>query len=156
MNKNSIISRTEDLLNNLLKDKEIELVEVDYVKENNIYYLKVYIDTNDGITIDECSEVSRELSKLLDDYDFIEDSYFLEVSSPGLDRPFKTKEDYNKNLNEIIEISLYAKKNNEKKFIGKLIKIEEKSITLELENKEKTTIVFNFDEISKANKHIDF
>src|SRR6056297_3820379 len=118
MNKTSIISRTENLLKNILKDKEINLVEVDYVKENNIYYLKVYLDTDKGITIDECSEVSRELSKLLDDEEFIENSYFLEVSSPGIDRPFKSVEDYGKNINEIIEINLYAKKNNQKKFNG--------------------------------------
>ncbi len=156
MNKTSIISRTENLLKDILKDKEINLVEVDYVKENNIYYLKVYLDTDKGITIDECSEVSRELSKLLDDEEFIENSYFLEVSSPGIDRPFKSVEDYGKNINEIIEINLYAKKNNQKKFIGKLINIAKDSITIEIDDKDKSKYIFNFDEISKANKHIDF
>jgi len=156
MNKTSIISRTENLLKDILKDKEINLVEVDYVKENNIYYLKVYLDTDKGITIDECSEVSRELSKLLDDEEFIENSYFLEVSSPGIDRPFKSVEDYGKNINEIIEINLYAKKHNQKKFIGKLINIAKDSITIEIDDKDKSKYIFNFDEISKANKHIDF
>jgi ribosome maturation factor RimP len=146
MYKRDIIRRTEEILNEILVDEDIFLVEVDYTKENNIYYLKVYLDTEDGITIDQCSDVSRILSNKLDELDYIEDSYFLEVSSPGIDRPFKTNEDFKRNLNKLIEVNLYAKKNGEKLYVGKLINIEDK------ENKE---IKFKIDEIAKANKHIE-
>ncbi|HCX03028.1 MAG TPA: ribosome maturation factor RimP [Clostridiales bacterium] len=155
MHKRDIIRRTEEILNEILVDEDIFLVEVDYTKENNIYYLKVYLDTEDGITIDQCSDVSRVLSNKLDELDYIEDSYFLEVSSPGLDRPFKTYEDFKRNINELIEVNLYAKKNGEKLYTGKLINIEDDSITIKIENKEKKEIKFKIDEIAKANKHIE-
>jgi ribosome maturation factor RimP len=155
MYKRDIIRRTEEILNEILVDEDIFLVEVDYTKENNIYYLKVYLDTEDGITIDQCSDVSRILSNKLDELDYIEDSYFLEVSSPGIDRPFKTNEDFKRNLNKLIEVNLYAKKNGEKLYVGKLINIEDDSITIKIENKEKKEIKFKIDEIAKANKHIE-
>jgi ribosome maturation factor RimP len=155
MYKRDIIRRTEEILNEILVDEDIFLVEVDYTKENNIYYLKVYLDTEDGITIDQCSDVSRALSNKLDELDYIEDSYFLEVSSPGIDRPFKTNEDFKRNLNKLIEVNLYAKKNGEKLYVGKLINIEDDSITIKIENKENKEIKFKIDEIAKANKHIE-
>ncbi|MBG0764893.1 MAG: ribosome maturation factor RimP [Tissierellales bacterium] len=155
MYKRDIIRRTEEILNEILVDEDIFLVEVDYTKENNIYYLKVYLDTEDGITIDQCSDVSRILSNKLDELDYIEDSYFLEVSSPGIDRPFKTNEDFKRNLNKLIEVNLYAKKNGEKLYVGKLINIEDDSITIKIENKENKEIKFKIDEIAKANKHIE-
>lgn len=156
MGKREIISKTENLLNEILIDKDIYLVEVDYTKESNIYYLRIFLDTEDGITIDKCSEVSRILSKKLDELDFIEESYFLEVSSPGIDRPFKSIEDYKNNINQKIEINLYAKRDNDKIFVGKLIKIEEDNITIQLEEKPNKELVFKINEIAKANKHIEF
>jgi len=156
MNKRDIINKTEEILNDLLIDGSIYLVEVDYTKENNVFYLKVYIDTDEGITIDECSDISRKLSKKLDELDYIEDSYFLEVSSPGIDRPFKSLEDYKKNLNKKIKISLYAKKDNKKIYVGELINIEDKNITIKLDDKSKREIVFKIDEIAKANNYIEF
>jgi len=154
--KREIISKTENLLNEILIDEDIYLVEVDYTKESNIYYLRIFLDTEDGITIDKCSEVSRILSKKLDELDFIEESYFLEVSSPGIDRPFKSIEDYKNNINQKIEINLYAKRDNDKIFVGKLIKIEEDNITIQLEEKPNKELVFKINEIAKANKHIEF
>lgn len=156
MSKRNIISKTEEILKEILIDKDIFLVEVDYTKENNIYYLKVFIDTDEGITIDECSDVSRALSKKLDDLDFIEDSYFLEISSPGIDRPFKSLEDYEKNINEKIELNLYAKKDNKKVFVGKLTDIDNEIITIQLDDESGKEMVFKMNEIAKANKYIEF
>ncbi len=156
MSKRNIISKTEEILKEILIDKDIFLVEVDYTKENNIYYLKVFIDTDEGITIDECSDVSRALSKKLDDLDFIEDSYFLEISSPGIDRPFKSLEDYEKNINEKIELNLYAKKDNKKVFAGKLTNIDGEMITIQLDDESDKEMVFKMNEIAKANKYIEF
>ncbi len=156
MSKRDIISKTEEILNEILIDKDIYLVEVDYTKENSIYYLKVFIDTDEGITIDECSDVSRALSNKLDELDYIEDSYFLEVSSPGLDRPFKSLEDYKKNINKKIELNLYAKKDNKKVFVGKLTNINDGNITILLDDESGKEMVFKINEIAKANKYIEF
>ena len=83
--------RTEKLVEPILEENNFELVDVEYVKEAGSYYLRVYIDKEGGITINDCELVSRRLSDLLDEEDYIPDAYILEVSSPGLGRPLKRK-----------------------------------------------------------------
>ena len=83
--------RTEELLNPIMERNGFELVDVEYVKEGGNWYLRAYIDKPGGINVDDCEKVSRELSDLLDEKDFIEESYILEVSSPGLGRPLKKR-----------------------------------------------------------------
>ena len=82
-------ARTEAFLLPLLEQHQFELVDVEYVKEAGSWYLRAYIDKEGGITVDDCETISRILSDWLDKEDFIEDSYILEVSSPGLGRPLK-------------------------------------------------------------------
>ena len=83
--------QTEELLMPLVDAHGFELVDVEYVKEGGSWYLRAYIDKPGGIAVDDCEVISRALSDLLDEHDFIEDSYILEVSSPGLGRPLKKK-----------------------------------------------------------------
>lgn len=87
--------KTEEILNPIMEELEFELVDVEYVKEGSMWYLRAYIDKPGGITVNDCEAVSRRLSDILDEKDFIEDSYVLEVSSPGLGRPLKKEKDYN-------------------------------------------------------------
>ena len=91
--------RTEQLVMPIVDENNFELVDIEYVKEAGNWFLRVYIDKQGGITIDDCELVSRALSEQLDKDDFIEDSYILEVSSPGLGRPLKKK----KTLREVLE-----------------------------------------------------
>ena len=86
--------KTEEILNPIMEELEFELVDVEYVKEGSMWYLRAYIDKPGGITVNDCEAVSRRLSDILDEKDFIEDSYVLEVSSPGLGRPLKKEKDY--------------------------------------------------------------
>jgi len=81
--------RTEEILAPIIEEHEFELVDVEYVKEGGTWYLRAYIDKPGGITIDDCETVSRRLSDILDEKDYIEDAYILEVSSPGLGRPLR-------------------------------------------------------------------
>ena len=90
--------KTEEILNPIMEELEFELVDVEYVKEGSMWYLRAYIDKPGGITVNDCEAVSRRLSDILDEKDFIEDSYVLEVSSPGLGRPLKKEKDYKRNL----------------------------------------------------------
>ena len=85
--------KTEDYLLPLMEEYHFELVDVEYVKEAGNWYLRAYIDKEGGITVDDCEVVSRRLGDWLDEKDFIEDSYILEVSSPGLGRPLKKDKD---------------------------------------------------------------
>ena len=81
--------KTEEILNPIMEELEFELVDVEYVKEAGTWYLRAYIDKEGGIAVDDCEVISRRLSDWLDKEDFIDDSYILEVSSPGLGRPLK-------------------------------------------------------------------
>ena len=96
MAKKDYESRTEAMLMPIVEAKGFELVDVEWVKEGANWYLRAYIDKENGITVDDCEEVSRALSDLLDEEDFISENYILEVSSPGLDRPLKKEKDFAK------------------------------------------------------------
>lgn len=111
-----------------------ELVDVEYVKEFGNYYLRVFIDKEGGINLDDCQSMSEILSEQLDKKDPISTAYFLEVSSPGLDRPLKTDKDLNRNIGKDIEVSLYSPLNKKKNYEGRLENYDEKFITISNEN----------------------
>lgn len=150
---NNIESRTEDLLVPILESNGFELVDVEYVKEGRDYYLRVYIDKEGGININDCEIVSRALEERLDEEDFISDAYILEVSSPGLTRPLKKERDYERNLGKLIEIRLYKPKNKQKEFVGALKSYDESTVTIETEGEE---IVFEKKEISLIRQYYKF
>ena len=87
-------ARTEALLLPIMEEMNFELVDVEYVKEGSTWYLRAYIDKEGGITVNDCEAVARRMNDLLDEEDFIADSYVFEVSSPGLGRPLKKEKDY--------------------------------------------------------------
>ena len=102
-----IEERTTALVTPILEANSFELVDVEYVKEAGSWYLRAFIDKPGGITIDDCELVSRALSDKLDENDFIDDAYILEVSSPGLTRPLKKPKDYERNLGKPVDIRLF-------------------------------------------------
>ena len=128
--------RTEELLMPLMKENSFELVDVEYVKEAGTWYLRAYIDKEGGINIDDCELISRALSDKLDELDFIEEAYILEVSSPGLGRPLKKDKDLKRSLGEEVEVRTYRAIEKQKEFTGVLKDFDEESITIEIEEKE--------------------
>ena len=129
-------SRTEAFLLPLVAEHQFELVDVEYVKEGGNWYLRAYIDTEGGITVDDCELVSRQMSDLLDEQDFIEESYIFEVSSPGLGRPLKKEKDFARNLGKEVEIRTYRAIGKEKEFYGILCAYDDNSVTIEREDKK--------------------
>lgn len=138
MRKLEIEKLVTELTSSIVDIHNFELVDVEYVKEGPHMYLRIYIDKPGGITIDDCQKVSEQLGEKLDEIDPIEENYFLEVSSPGLDRTLKNDTDLESNKDKDIEISLFKPLNGKKKYIGKLIGF----------NNEK--IIFNDDEIGEV------
>ena len=112
--------KCEELLTPIIKANNLELVDVEYVKEAGSWYLRAYIDKEGGVTIDDCELVSRALSDLLDKNDFIEDSYILEVSSPGLDRPLRKEKDFARSIGRQVEVRLFKSVDSCKEFTGEL------------------------------------
>lgn len=146
--------RTEELLIPILEKYEFELVDVEYVKEAGTWYLRAYIDKPGGIAINDCEVVSRELSDLLDQNDFIDDSYILEVSSPGLGRPLKKERDFARSIGAEVEIRTYRMVEGRKEFTGVLEEYDSESVTVSYDDGTKQ----NFDrkEIALIRLAFDF
>lgn len=118
----------------IVAENQLELVDVEFVKEGANWYLRVYIDKEGGVTIDDCEVVSRALEAKLDEADPIEQAYILEVSSPGIDRPLKKEADFVKYQGELIDVKLYKAQEGRKQFQGKLLGLENAALSIEEEN----------------------
>lgn len=123
--------KTEEILLPIVAEYDFELVDVEYVKEGSTWYLRAYIDKPGGITVNDCEMVSRRLSNILDEKDYIEDSYVMEISSPGLGRPLKKEKDFKRSLGREVEIRTYCMIDKSKEFIGILKDYDDKTVTIE-------------------------
>ncbi len=146
-------SRTETLLIPIVEARGIEIYDVEYVKEGSDWYLRAYIDKPGGVDINDCETVSRALSDALDQEDFIEEAYILEVSSPGLGRTLKKDKHLEKSLGEEVEVKTYKPLDNCKEFKGILKAYDDKTITIETENKE---ICFAKSDVALIRLALDF
>ncbi len=122
--------KTEELVMPLIEENNFELVDIEYVKEADRFYLRVYIDKEGGITIDDCEIISRTLEEKLDAKNFISDSYILEISSPGLGRPLKKEKDFERSIGKEVEIKLYRAINRQKDFEGVLKSYTAEQVTM--------------------------
>lgn len=126
--------KTEEILLPIVEEYGFELVDVEYVKEGGTWYLRTYIDKEGGISIDDCEKVSRRLSDILDEKDYIDDTYIMEVSSPGLGRPLKKEKDFKRSLGKEVDIRTYRMIDKQKEFTGILKDYDKDTVTIELEN----------------------
>ncbi|MCX8130095.1 MAG: ribosome maturation factor RimP [Clostridia bacterium] len=131
-----------------------ELVDVEFVKEGANWYLRIYIDKPGGITIDDCQVISEEISDKMDETDPISQSYFLEVSSPGLERPLKKDSDFEKFKGEQVEVKLFQPLDGKKVFEGELVGLVDGQIVIKQGNAE--NINFDRDKISIVRRVIKF
>lgn len=136
MNKRRNFENLRSICEPVAEDLAYELVDLEFVKENSDYFLRVYIHKEGGVTLDDCQKMSELLSDKLDEEDPIDVAYYLEVSSPGLDRPLKTDRDLERNLGKEIEMSLYMAINGMKKIEGLLESYSEKEIVVQTESGE--------------------
>lgn len=127
-------SRATEIIMPIVQSNNYELVDMEYVKEGSSNYLRAYIDKPGGITVDDCETVSRAFSDKLDEKDFISESYILEVSSPGLGRPFRKDKDFERNIGEEVELKLFKPVEHKKDFVGLLKAFDKDTVTIELED----------------------
>ena len=147
-------SKTEQFLLPILAEHQFELVDVEYVKEAGNWYLRSYIDKEGGITVDDCEVISRILSDWLDKTDFIQDSYIMEVSSPGLGRPLKKEKDFIRSMGKDVDVRLYRQLNKQKEFTGALSAYDENTVTLTME--DGSQMVFEKADIALIRLALDF
>lgn len=148
--------KTEELIMPFIEAEGFELVDVEYVKEGADWYLRVYIDKEGGITVNDCELISRAFNEVLDREDYIGDAYIFEVSSPGLLRPLKKDKDYERNIGNMLEIKLFAPHDGikEKEFEAELLEYDRDSATFIMEDESKVTIKRS--EISLIRPAIEF
>ncbi|GGF10746.1 ribosome maturation factor RimP [Halobacillus andaensis] len=153
----NVTAVTQELVEPILEQMNLELVDVEYKKEGKNWFLRVFIDKPGGVDIEECGQVSEQLSEKLDETDPIEGAYFLEVSSPGAERPLKTQADFNKYVGEHIYVKLYEPMDGEKEFEGTLVSFEDETATIEIRIKaRKKQLQVPFNKIAKANLAVTF
>ncbi|MCR1821776.1 MULTISPECIES: ribosome maturation factor RimP [Terrisporobacter] len=152
--KKNIATEIEQLVLPITEANDLELVDVEYVKEGGEFFLRVYIDKEGGVSLNECELVTRALNPILDEKDPIKDNYYLEVSSPGLDRPLKKDKDFVKYQGRDVEIKLYKSMNGSKVHEGELVGLtEEKNIKVIIDNEE---VEFNKKDVALIRLAIKF
>ncbi len=140
----------EEIVTELLANQgEMELVDVEYVKERD-WYLRVFIDKKGGVEIDDCQNLSERLEEELDRRDLIREQYTLEVSSPGLDRVLKKERDFRREMGKAVDVSLYAPMDGKKLLVGTLMSYGDGKLALDGGRE------ISMDKISQVRLHIDF
>ncbi|MGG4483826.1 ribosome maturation factor RimP [Paenibacillus illinoisensis] len=136
MSTTKIKSTVEEMIQPYLNEQGFELVDIDYVKEGSNWFLRVYVDKEGGIDIDDCVLISEQLSAKLDENDPIPTVYFLEVSSPGAERPLKKAEDVAKSVGKNVFVTTYEAVNGMKEFEGKLLSFDNGELVIEAGKKQ--------------------
>lgn len=131
-----IEQRTEEIARPVIEANNLELVDIEYVKEKDNYYLKIFIDKEGGIFVDDCELVSRAIDPELDKQNFIKDEYILEVSSPGLDRKLRRDSEFVKYAGRLVDIKLYKKIDGVKELQAELVGLKDNKIVLKNEKGE--------------------
>lgn len=153
-----ITEQVEQMVLPIMEELNLELVDIEFVKEGRNWFLRVYVDNPEApIDIDSCAVVSEKLSEILDKNDPIEQNYFLEVSSPGAERPLKKEKDFEKALGSYIYIKTYEPIEDEKEFEGYLNAYDDEQVTIEIKIKtRRKTIVIERSKIAVIRLAIDF
>lgn len=152
MDKKKLVAELTALVAPLVAEAGLELVDIEYVRERD-WFLRVYIDKEGGIDIDDCSTVSSKLAKLLDEKDLIKEKYYLEVSSPGIDRPLKTDKDFLSNYGKKVDVQLFAALNGAKQLTGVLQSHTKTSLVL---STDKQDLTIERKAVAIIRPHIDF
>lgn len=155
----TVVETVTALVKPILDEHNFYLYDMEFVKEGKSWYLRVYIDKDGGITLNDCAAVSDQLSEALDNVepDPIPQAYFLEVSSPGAERPLRNEEDYQRAVNDYIHVSLYQQINGKKVYEGTLTKLTDKELTLDcLDKTRHRQVVIDRSKVAQARLAIKF
>lgn len=141
MAKKSVTQIIEELVSDFIADHAMELVDVEFVKEGQHRFLRIFVDKEEGsISLDDCKLISNYLNDKIDELDPIKENYFLEISSPGIERPLKKPADYAKNVGKVVQAKLFSPLNGRKIIDGILIGLEDNKVTIDLGNDEMVVI----------------
>jgi ribosome maturation factor RimP len=150
----ALASQLEALAEPLLKERVLELVDLEVTRLGSKLLVRMFVDLPEGgITVEDCAELNREFSRLLDVEDLIPESYILEVSSPGLNRRLKKPKDFQRVVNSKVKVETFAKLDGRRRFRGVLLAADEREITLDCNGE---SVVIPVVGIQRANLEYDF
>lgn len=152
MSHAQIIERVYKILTPILEEEGMECVEIEYRRESGGWVLRLYLDKEGGVTLDDCTRVSQQVGRVLDVEDIIENPYRLEVSSPGLTRPLKTERDFIRYQNRLIKVSTTEPIGNQRHFKGRLLRMVDGGIDLQV---NENTFHIPLQSISKARLELE-
>jgi len=152
MSGNQVENLIESLVAKIIEQTPLELVDVEYTKEQD-WYLRVFLDKPGGLEVEDCQQVSDQLGKRLDELDPIKESFILEISSPGLDRPLKKDKDFRRHIGDKVEIHTFAPYNGQKTVVGKLLGLENNDIHVDIDG---TAHSIPRDKTSQVRLYLDF
>ncbi|MBO8128813.1 MAG: ribosome maturation factor RimP [Peptococcaceae bacterium] len=153
MGQSTIAKKVETLVEPVVEKHGFELVDVEYVKEGGRWFLRIFIDKPGGISLDDCEIISKEIGPLLDEKDFIPHSYYLEVSSAGLERPLKKRSDFEKFQGRLVKVSTFAPVEGRKKFTGYIQQSDHNGFIINTEDEE---FRIAWDNLAKARLVVEF
>lgn len=153
----SIVQRVKAIADEQTKDTVYSLYDVEYVKEGSEFFLCIYFDKDGGLTLDDCVLLSEKLAEELDKEDFISDKYYLEVSSPGIERELRNLEEVIDSIGKHVYIKTYEKVDNQKEFYGDILDVEDKEITIEYKDKARVKkSIISYEKIAKIRLAVKF
>lgn len=153
----SIVQRVKAIADEQTKDTVYSLYDVEYVKEGSEFFLRIYFDKDGGLTLDDCVLLSEKLAEELDKEDFISDKYYLEVSSPGIERELRNLEEVMSSIGKHVYIKTYEKVDNQKEFYGDILDVEDKEITIEYKDKARVKkSIISYEKIAKIRLAVKF
>lgn len=157
MSLDTKVEELKAILQPILDQHDFYLVDLEFVHERGDWYLRVYADKKGGINIDDCALISEEYGEKLDELNPIEPAYYLEVSSPGAERPLKNDESLTQNTDDYVHVSLYQKQDGQKAFEGTMTEVTDSKITLIVKVKNlKKQVEISRDNIAKIRLAIEF
>jgi ribosome maturation factor RimP len=153
MAKTKIVELVEEIITPCVQESGLELVDVEFVREGGSWYLRIYIDKPGGIGIEDCGQLSQKIDRLLDEKDPIPQSYHLEVSSPGIERPLKKISDYNRFAGELAVITTFVPFDGKKKITGRITAARGDDIVIDSDGKE---LSIPFRQVASARLKVEF
>ncbi len=162
MSQQTLIEQLSVIIVPILESMSMELVDLEYVHEGRDWFLRIYIDKEGGVTLDNCAEASREIGAVLEVEDLVHTAYRLEVSSPGLERPLKKVKDFERFAGSLVRVKTFESLDPDqrgharKTFVGTLLGIEDGVVRIEQTDKKGGVVEFPLDGIAKANLEYEF
>ena len=149
-----MIDKIKEIIEPILQEEQVELVEVIFRREDGRQVLRLLVNKDKGIQLSDCIKLNRKIGRVLDENDIIQESYVIEVDSPGIDRPFKVKRDYERVIGRLVRVTLNEKILDKKEYIARLEEVSDAGVKIDV--KKKGIIEIPFEKICRAREEVEW